>query len=186
MFCVFKAIAILPLASATVIQYTYPTFTAIAAWLLLGESIHKRIIIAVLLGWLGVVMTAGTNFNIFTLETENYIYVCIALAGAILTALAYVTVRKLSIKEHPLVIVYYFPLISIPITLPLVLAKGVMPIGIEWIFLLGIGLFTQLGQIWITKGLSLLPAAQASSINYTQVIFAAIWGVLIFSEFPND
>ena len=57
-----------------------------------------------------------------------------------------------------------------------------MPQGEEWILLLGIGLFTQIGQICITEGLKIIPASKATSLNYSQVIFASIWGVLIFQE----
>ena len=53
LLCFFEAIDRLPLASATVLQYTYPTFTAVAALLLLGEQLRRRIVIAVLLGWTG-------------------------------------------------------------------------------------------------------------------------------------
>ncbi len=119
------------------------------------------------------------------LQSLQLIGISIGLAGSFLTALAYVCVRKLSKSEHPLVIIYYFPLISIPTALPLILNRAVMPIGSEWFWLLGIGVFTQLGQLWITEGLTLLPAAQASSINYVQVLFAAIWGVIIFEENIN-
>ena len=58
----------------------------------------------------------------------------------------------------------------------------VLPRGLDWIWLLGVGLLTQLGQIWLTEGLAALPAARATSINYVQVIFATLWGVLIFAE----
>ncbi len=182
LFCIFEALAALPLASATIIQYTYPTFTAIGAWVLLGEKIRSRIILAILLGWVGI------SLVVKAVETETYlnkvptVSIIIALIGAILTALAYVCVRKLSNNEHPLVIVHYFPLVSIPITLPFVLANGVMPLGIEWIWLLGVGILTQLGQVYITKGLSLLTASHATSISYAQVLFATIWGALLFSE----
>ena len=54
LLCFFQAIDTLPLAAATVLQYTYPTFTALAALFLLGESLRKRIIFAVLLGWVGI------------------------------------------------------------------------------------------------------------------------------------
>ena len=73
LFCVFEAISTLPLASATVIQYTYPTFIAVAAWLLLKEGIGYRIGIAVAIGWLGITLvmqpdwinsnSAGTSDN---------------------------------------------------------------------------------------------------------------------------
>ena len=71
---------------------------------------------------------------------------------------------------------------SIPITFPFLIIQGVLPIGIEWAWLLGIGVFTQIGQMLITDGLRILPAGYAGSINYTQVLFASIWGLLIFSE----
>jgi drug/metabolite transporter (DMT)-like permease len=52
----------------------------------------------------------------------------------------------------------------------------------EWVWLIGVGVFTQMGQIWLTEGLSVLPAARATSINYVQVVFASLWGVLFFAE----
>ena len=58
----------------------------------------------------------------------------------------------------------------------------ILPTGTDWLWIVGIGAFTQIGQIGITEGLRLLPAGQATSLNYSQVIFASIWGVLIFRE----
>ena len=49
LLCFFEAITVLPLASATVLQYTYPTFTALAAALFLGEQLRRSIVLAVLL-----------------------------------------------------------------------------------------------------------------------------------------
>ncbi len=182
LFFVFKALDSLPLATATIIQYTYPTFIALFAWSILGEKIRKRIFLAIFLGWIGI----QTVVQPFWVNDSNhqlpFTALIIALSGAILTALAYVIVRKLSKQEHPLVIVFYFPLVSIPITFPFLFKGGVMPTGTEWGWILGIGVFTQAGQVLITRGLKILPAAFAGSINYTQVIFASIWGVLIFSE----
>ena len=182
LLCFFEAITALPLASATVLQYTYPTFTAAAAWLLLGERLRRRIGLAVLLGWIGVVFVIqpewlGAGQNGLALRP-----VLAALGGALFTALAYVCVRRLSAKEHPLVIILYFPLVSIPLTLPMVLQSGVWPSAVDWIWLLGVGVLTQLGQIWVTKGLSCLPAARATSLNYVQVLFAASWGWIWFNE----
>lgn len=182
LFFVFKALELIPLASATVIQYTYPTFTAIAAFFFLGEPLRKRILIAVLLGWFGIIMIVNPEWLKSTSESLPTYAVLVALTGALLTSLAYVCVRKLSKDEHPLVIIYYFPLVSLPLTLPFFITKIVWPVGLDWIWLIGVGLLTQLGQIWITKGLSSLPAAKACSINYIQVVFAAIWGVIFFQE----
>lgn len=182
LFCIFKALELLPLSAATIIQYTYPTFTAIAAAILIGEKLKRRIIVAVGLGWLGITLVVNQSSIETSVRELDFNAVWIGLAGAIFTALAYVSVRKLSSEEHPLVIVHYFPLISVPATLPFMAAKSVLPIGVEWIWLIGIGIFTQLGQLWITQGLSVIPAGKASSINYVQVLFATLWGIIIFSE----
>ena len=114
--------------------------------------------------------------------TELIISLTIAIIGALLTSIAYICVRKLSSEEHSLVIIYYFPLVSIPLSIPFIVKDFVMPSGTDWLWLIGIGLFTQIGQICITEGLRIIPAGQATSLNYSQVVFASIWGVLIFQE----
>ncbi len=182
LLCFFEAITALPLASATVLQYTYPTFTAGAAWLLLGERLRRRIGIAVVLGWIGVVLVIQPEWLGVGTGGLAVQPVMAALGGAMFTALAYVCVRHLSAKEHPLLIILYFPLVSIPLTLPMVMQNGAWPLGLDWVWLLGVGVLTQLGQIWVTKGLSYLPAAKATSLNYVQVLFAASWGWIWFNE----
>jgi len=185
LLCFFQAVTSLPLASATVLQYTYPTFTAGAAWILLAEPLRRRIGLAVAVGWIGVVLVIQPQWIGNGMATLALIPVLLGLAGALCTALAYVCVRKLSVTEHPLVIILYFPLVSIPISLPGVIQQGVMPSGLDWLWLIGVGVLTQLGQIWVTRGLSCLPAARATSLNYVQVIFAATWGWIWFHETVN-
>lgn len=185
LLCFFQAVTSLPLASATVLQYTYPTFTAGAAWILLAEPLRRRIGLAVAVGWIGVVLVIQPQWIGNGMATLALIPVLLGLAGALCTALAYVCVRKLSVTEHPLVIILYFPLVSIPISLPGVIQQGVMPSGLDWLWLIGVGVLTQLGQIWVTRGLSCLPAARATSLNYVQVVFAATWGWIWFHETVN-
>ena len=185
LLCFFEAVTSLPLASATVLQYTYPTFTAGAAWILLAEPLRRRIGLAVAVGWIGVVLVIQPQWIGDGTATLALIPVLLGLAGALCTALAYVCVRKLSVTEHPLVIILYFPLVSIPISLPGVIQQGVMPSGLDWLWLIGVGVLTQLGQIWVTRGLSCLPAARATSLNYVQVVFAATWGWIWFHETVN-
>ncbi len=182
LFCIFKALTILPISTATVIQYIYPTFTVISAYFILNEYIFKRIVFSIVLGWLGIILVTQpewtTNKNII----ETVIAISIAILGALMTSLAYICVRKLSAKENPLVIIHYFPLVSIPLSIPFILNNFVLPTGTDWILILGIGIFTQIGQLCITEGLRLIPASQATSFNYSQVIFSSILGLIIFQE----
>ena len=182
LFCIFKAITVLPIATATVIQYIYPTFTVICAYIFLKEFILKRIVYSIIIGWIGIVLVTQPELNSNSNIKETILAIIIAILGAFMTSLAYICVRKLSSKEHPLVIIYYFPLVSIPLSIPFIINDFVLPTGLDWFFIMGIGIFTQIGQLCITEGLRLLPAGQATSLNYSQVIFASIWGVLIFQE----
>ena len=182
LFCIFKALTVLPIATATVIQYIYPTFTVICAYLILKEFILKRIIFSIIIGWIGIILVTQPEWTSNSNVVETITAVSIALLGALMTSLAYICVRKLSAKESPLVIIYYFPLVSIPLSLPLIINNFVLPTGIDWIWIMGIGFFTQIGQLCITEGLRLIPAGQATSLNYTQVIFASIAGFFIFQE----
>ena len=182
LFCIFEAITILPIATATVIQYIYPTFTVICAYIILKEFILKRIVYSIIIGWIGIVLVSQPEFNSNSNANETILAVFIAILGALMTSLAYICVKKLTSKEHPLVIIYYFPLVSIPISLPFIIKDFVLPTGTDWLWIMGIGVFTQIGQLCITEGLRLLPAGQATSLNYSQVIFAGFWGVLIFQE----
>jgi drug/metabolite transporter (DMT)-like permease len=178
LLCVYAALAALPLASATVLQYLYPPFTALLAWLMLGERTGKRVVAAMALGWLGVLLVAQPGASL-ALAWQP---VLIAVAGALFTALAYVSVRSLGQSEHPLVIVFYFPLVALPLSLPLVALNPVMPTPVELLWLIGVGVFTQLGQVYLTRSLTALPAARATAISYVQVVFAGGWGWLLFGE----
>ena len=182
LFCIFKALTILPIATATVIQYIYPTFTVISAYIILKEFISIRIVYSILIGWIGIFLVSQPEFTTNSNVQETILAIIIAIFGALMTSLAYICVRKLSSREHPLVIIYYFPLVSIPLSIPFVINDFVLPTGTDWFWIIGIGIFTQIGQLFITEGLTLLPAGQATSLNYSQVIFASIWGVLIFQE----
>ena len=182
LFCIFKALTILPIATATVIQYIYPTFTVISAYIILKEFISRRIVYSIIIGWIGILLVSQPEFTTNSNVQETILAIIIAIFGALMTSLAYICVRKLSSREHPLVIIYYFPLVSIPLSIPFVINDFVLPTGTDWFWIIGIGIFTQIGQLFITEGLTLLPAGQATSLNYSQVIFASIWGILIFQE----
>ncbi|MFW6731837.1 MAG: DMT family transporter [Synechococcus sp.] len=182
LFGVYGGLAWLPLAPATVLQYLYPTFTAALAWGALGERFGRRLGLAMVLGWTGVALLMQPVGGPGTLPALAPLGVVAAVTGALFTALAYVSVRTLAGREHPLVIIFWFPLVSLPLALPLVLLEPIRPQPIELLWLLGVGLFTQLGQLGLTAALIRLPAARATAISYVQVPMAALWGWLWFAE----
>ncbi len=184
--CFFYALAHLPLADATVIQYTNPVFTALLAAALLSERLRPRHISLTLVSLAGVVLMTRPDFLFGGLgERLDVAAAGIALLGAVLSAGAYVAVRKLGATEDPLVIVFYFAALSTLGALPLTAAAPVMPTAAEWAALAGIGVVTQIAQVLMTKGLRLETAGRAMSVGYMQIVFAAAWGVLFFAEIPD-
>jgi drug/metabolite transporter (DMT)-like permease len=186
LLCFFYAIPRLPLADVTVIQFTNPVFVAILAAMFLGEAIRRREIASLGLSIAGVLIIARPSFltGAATASLSPAI-VMIALCGAILAAVAYVLVRKLRETEDPLVVVLYFPLISAPACIPFLLGRAVWPTPTEWLLLVGVGAFTQIAQVNLTKGLHTERAARATSVSYTQIVFAAVWGMIFFGETPD-
>jgi drug/metabolite transporter (DMT)-like permease len=176
----------LPLAEATVIQYTNPVLTALLAALLLRERMGRAEIACLLLSMLGVMIIARPGFLFgaagAAIETR---LVLIALAGALCSAGAYTTVRRIGAREHPLVVVFYFPLVTVPAVLPFVLPVWLWPTPAEWLALLGVGISTQIAQVNMTKGLQLEPAGRATAVGYLQIVFAAAWGALFFADLPD-
>ena len=125
--CIFYAIRNMPLNISTVIQYTYPIFISIFAGILINEKITKNIIIACITGWLGILIILNpSQLSILNINL-NKITVVIAFLGAISTALAYITVKKLSSTEDILIIIKYFPLISLFLLTPIVFINWVTP-----------------------------------------------------------
>ncbi len=186
LLCMFYALPRLPLADATVLHFTNPVFTGLLAAIVLGESLSRRDVGGTLLSLVGVVLVARPSF-LFGASTDSLPLVPVAatLAGALLSAVAYTTVRKLAATEHALVIVFYFPLVSVPAAVPLMWGTALWPTPTEWLLLLGIGVCTQIAQVLLTMGLQRERAGRALSMSYVQIVFAALWGLLFFGEVPD-
>lgn len=186
LLCFFYALTKLPLADTTVIVYVSPVFTAILAALFLKETLGRNEALGFLFSLIGVLCVAQPSFLFGDAANSlDLLAVGIAVLGAVFSAMAYVAVRKLRETEHHLVVVFYFPLVATPASVPFVVAEALWPTPFEWLLLLGIGIFTQIAQVYLTKGLHLEKAGRAMSVTYVQIVFAAVWGFLFFSEIPN-
>ncbi len=183
--CFYFSIVHLPLAEATVIQYTNPVFAALLAAALIRERLGVREISGVIASMLGVMLIARPSFLYEDATPIEPLHVMIAVAGALFSATAYVTVRMLRGADDALVIVFYFPVVTVPLVLPFAILEWVAPTIAEWIVLLGIGVTTQIAQVYMTRGLQLEPTGRATAVSYLQIVFAAIWGALLLGERPD-
>lgn len=182
--CFYYAIVHLPLADATVIQYTNPAFAAVLAVFVLGERMRRREVVCVGLSLAGVLLVARPAFVFGGSAGLDPIAAAVALLGALLSAAAYVTVRRLA-GEHHLVVIFYFAVISSIGAVPGTLASFVMPGAADLALLAAVGITTQLGQVFMTRGLHLERAGRATAVTLIQIVFAAIWGAIFFSQIPG-
>lgn len=191
--CYYLALARLPLADATTLFYLQPLVTAILAWRLLGEPIGWATAFAIACGLAGVLFVVHPGVG----TVSDPLGFTVALGSALLSSVAYVIVRQLSSPrprpddhgtprsgEHPLVIVFYFPLVATPLAVPWAAMDFVPPSAKDWIWLVAIGCTTQLGQVFMTKGLAIERAGRATSVGYVQICFAIVWQLLIFGQAP--
>ncbi|WP_370298104.1 EamA family transporter, partial [Pontibacterium sp.] len=94
-------------------------------------------------------------------------------------------VRQLSSSEDSSVIIFYFPLIALPVSVLLLGDDFVMP-NLEALVLLSlVGIFTQVGQVGLTKAMQYEKAGKAMAYSYVQVIFSRVLGWAFFSEIPT-
>ncbi len=182
----FYSIVHLPLGEATLIQYTNPVFATVLAAVILDEALRGREIACLLASLVGVLFVAHP-VSLFggNAPPANGLAVGSAVIGAACSGFAYALVRKMRGTEHPLVIVGYLPLLSVPMSLPFALASWTWPNAVEWLLLGGVGVTTQLAQVSMTRGLQLERTARATTAGYLQVAFAVLWGAMFLGEIPD-
>jgi len=181
---VYYAVTTLPLAEATILQYLHPVFTAILALLFLKEHIQRSTITCILLSLLGLFIMIQPNFLLDSSIHYSWISIGAAILGAFGSAVAYVIVKKLTKTDDSSVIVFYFPIIALPISLVLLGSDFVVPSLAAAGVLILVGIFTQIGQIGLTKALHSADANKATAYAYVQVIFSVFIGWVYFSEIP--
>jgi drug/metabolite transporter (DMT)-like permease len=178
--CYYASIAHLPLADATTIQQITPLVTALLAWWLLREPIGWSTALAVALGLAGVMLIVQPTGS--DLDPIGLVF---AFSAATCSAIAYVTVRQLAKTEHALVIVFYFPLVAMPLSVPWAVYDWVWPTPTGWLLLVAIGLTTQIGQVFLTLGLTVERAGKATSMGYLQVVLAMLYQTVLFAQPPG-
>jgi drug/metabolite transporter (DMT)-like permease len=180
MYCFFYTLANMPLAEAALLKMTLPFFIPVIAWLWLDERISGLIRVAILVGFLGVVIILHPNFSHF-----NYIAL-LALLGSALAALAKVGIRKMASTEPSTRIVFYFSGIGVVVSaLPLFWAWQT-PDWQGWILLIMLGLFGTLGQLLMTKAYGLAPSGELGGFTYVAVLFSSLYGWLLWDDILDN
>jgi len=172
----FYTLQHIPLASAVTINYLSPFFTAILGIFIVKQPVKPIRYLYFGLAIAGVIMLKGFDPRISTLD------LVIGLTAALIAGLAYNIISKLKNSEHPLVIIFYFPLITLPFVGVYTLMHWKNPQGWDWAVLLLIGIFTQIAQYYMTLSYQRANLAKVASLNYLGVIYALVFGYFLFQE----
>lgn len=185
----YYSIAALPLATAMTLNYLSPIW--IAVWLFAMGWWHAKgdikwpLMLAVLMSFVGVVLLLQPAF-----QANQLTPALVALFSSVLTATAYMQVRKLGLAGEPESrVVFYFAISNIVAGL---LGHWLLSGGeAEWhpvtswhgaLLLLGIGICATSAQIAMTRAYRLGQTLVVANLQYTGIVFSSIWGVLIFGD----
>ncbi len=175
MYCFFYALSELPLADAMLLKISAPLFIPIIAFLWLSEHISLRAIMAIMIGFLGVILVIKPTGTIHIASLAG-------LMGGAFAALAKVTIRRMSATEPTSRIVFYFGLISLIISSIPMLWFWQTPNFSEWLLVIVLGGCGTLGQLFLTKAYLLAPASRIAPFTYSSILFAALIGWVFWNE----
>ena len=175
MFCFFYTIAEIELAKAVLVKMTTPFILPLVAWLWLSETITLRTLIAIAIGFAGVVVIMDPGSGVEPV-------LLIALLGAFLMSVAKVSIRRMADTEPPRRIVFWFGVFSTLISaVPLLWARPLPSMDhLPW--LLAIGLTATVAQIAMTTAYQVANPGKVGIYNYTAVIWAAALGWFLWAE----
>jgi len=172
-------VILLPLAEATTINFSAPIWAVVLSMILLKEKIGIWRWSAVLSGFVGILIIAQPGGGHIPLEGA-----AVALGGAFMIALISIQIRDLSRTDKPMVIVFWFATISVVCVLPFMPFVMQAHSTQDWLLLLGIGLTGTWGQLLVTIALRYGKVSSVIVMDYSSIVWATLYGWLIFSVFP--
>lgn len=179
--CNFYAIDHLALSDASILNKMSPFFAILCSWVFLKEKLNWKqglIVIGAFIGSLFVIKPSFANADLFPS--------LIGLLGGLGAGVAYTMVRRLGqIGANKAYIVFFFSAFSCVVTLPYLILSYTPMSWKQLLILILAGLAAAGGQFGVTSAYCYAPAKEISVYDYTQIIFAAGLGFLLFAQIPD-
>ena len=176
----FWAISHMAIADANILNKLAPFAAIVMSIFIIGEKPNTFEIGTVITAFIGAAFIVKPGAGIASLPA------LVAMIGGIAAGTAYTYVRKLGLMgERKAVIVLFFSTFSCLVSLPGMIT-GFVPMTLkQLIFLLMAGIMASVGQLNVTAAYSYAPAKGISVFDYSQVVFAALYGFIFFREIPD-
>lgn len=189
----YESLIRLPLGDAMTIMFCNPAICSVLAWVLLGEAFGLLTVLGCLASMAGVALVARPPFLFGEAlaaggewTRDRTVGMVFAVAGAFVSSGALLAIRVIGKREPPIVVAMWFHTTALASNaIPLACAyprAAVLPGPLESVFLLAIGLCSFTAQLLLNRGFQIQLAVKAAAVNYTQVIYAHIFGAAFFQE----
>jgi len=189
LYCVLH----IPLSTAMTYNLTSAIFIALFSFLFFREYHGPAVLLAVVLGFAGMLLVYKPNMH------YPWYFHAVGLLSGIVSAIAYITLGKLAPYYDARVIVSSFIFCGILIPSIFMIAGQLAhipyddfffiqwrwPQGIEWIYILWLGIAALFGQYFVTKAYGADKAGIVSVFGYSNIIFSVFIGMALGDSFPN-
>tara|TARA_B100001063_G_C16745188_1_gene547088 strand:- start:1128 stop:1949 length:822 start_codon:yes stop_codon:yes gene_type:complete len=176
---IFIALRKLPLATVVSISFAAPIFTTIFSIFLLSEKVGIYRWLAVLTGFVGILIITEpgiSDLNIY------YIFPIIFCLGLSYVA---ITLRQLSSTEPVWLISFYFSLAITLLSFLTIPYGWVMPSFNHFLLLSLIGIFGGVSNLWLSQSYKYSEVSLVTPLKYLALVFAIIFGYFIWGEIPT-
>lgn len=176
----FTSIIYLPLAEATTLNFAKTFFVGILAIIFLGEVVGVRRWSAMFIGFAGVLLIAwpheGSEFNIYTL---------MAIGSAAAVACVMTLMRTIAQVDKPVTILSYQAIGVGVLMIPPTIWYWTTPTIAQILLMIAIGIVSSIGQLCNIQAFKAGEASAVAPLDYARLIYALIFGFVIFNEWPE-
>lgn len=174
---IFYAVSHAPLATVVAITFAAPIFASLFAIYIFGEVINKARLYSIVFGFLGVIIVLRPSLE--NVETSGLLS---AMVAAIMTAIAFLTVKKLSFSENSSTVIAYPFLLILPISILMACVDWTPPEIKHLPLLIMTGVGISAAQYCMVKAFSLADATTVLPFDYLRLLVAIIIGSVIFND----
>jgi len=172
----FFALGLIPLAQLFALEFTTPLWVAALAPLLLGERLTKMRLIAVSLGFAGVLIVLRPGLEAVSLGSIVMLIGSVGFAGAMMAT------KRLSTTEQPVTILFYMALVQTPVGLLLAFHDLNWPSPVTGLWLILVAVLGFTAHFCIVRAVSLADAIVVAPLDFLRLPLIAVVGVLLYGE----
>jgi len=174
----YYAYSQIPMSDGMSIAMSVPIFTTLLAIPFLGERVGLRRWTAIAIGFVGVMVALDPAGDF---QTGSLF----ALLGTLCWAVSLIFIKKLSETETPYLIVFYYMITGVAVSLLILPFVWVTPTPEHLVYYICAGLVGGLGQILMTFAMKFAPAAVVTPFEYTAICWAVLFDLLIWDVLPD-